>query len=116
MRTADPGHARGSEGANLPSCPRPIPPPRPVKGDFHSMKQYRRHRLKRAARFLLRVHPLIGARHLDSHIGKENSRRLAVRRTAMVGGEKDRPRLLVARPGGGDIAWLLGSSAMINEL
>src|SRR5262245_18653946 len=116
MRTADPGRGQGSEESNLPSCPGPITSPRPVNGDFHSMKQYRRHRLKRAARFLLRVHPLIGSRHLDGHIRKENSRRLAVRRTAMVRREKDRASLLVARPGSGDIAWLLGSAPMINKL
>ena len=44
-------------------------------------------RMQSAARFLLRFDPLVRPRHLDSHIRKENSRRLAVRRSAMVGRE-----------------------------
>src|ERR1700747_362165 len=68
------------------------------------------------ARFLLRVHPSVRPRYLDGHIRKENSRRLAVRRSAMVRREEQRASLLVARPGGCDVARLLRSTAMIDEL
>src|ERR1700745_4354883 len=73
-------------------------------------------RRNQPARFLLRVHPSVRPRYLDAHIRKENSRRLAVRRPAMVRREEQRASLLVARPGGGDVARLLRSTAMIDEL
>src|SRR6266851_3970096 len=68
------------------------------------------------ARFLLRVHPSVRPRYLDGHIRKENSRRLAVRRSAVVRREEQRASLLVARPGGCDVARWFGSAAMIDEL
>src|ERR1700756_695005 len=73
-------------------------------------------RRNQPARFLLRVHPSVRPRYLYGHIGKENSRRLAVRRSAMVRREEQRTSLLVARPGGCDVARLLRSPAMIDEL
>src|ERR1700747_3543390 len=74
------------------------------------------HRRNEPARFLLRTHPSVRPRYLDGHIRKENSRRLAVRRSAMVRREEQRASLLVARPGGCDVAWWFGSAAMIDEL
>src|SRR6266403_1672775 len=68
------------------------------------------------ARFLLRVHPSVRPRYLDGHIRKEDSRRLAVRRSAVVRREEQRASLLVARPGGCDVARWFGSAAMIDEL
>src|SRR5712664_767668 len=68
------------------------------------------------ARFLLRVHPSVRPRYLDGHIREENSRRLAVRRSAMVRREEQRASLLVARPSGCDVARWFGSATMINEL
>lgn len=38
-----------------------------------------------AARFLLRLYPLVRPHQLDGHIRKEQSHRLAVRRAAMLG-------------------------------
>src|SRR5258708_19554865 len=69
-----------------------------------------------AARFLFRVHPRVRPRQLDGYIRKENSRRLAVRRSAMVRREEQRASLLVASPGGFDVARGFGSAAMIDEL
>src|SRR5260370_3090531 len=69
-----------------------------------------------AARFLFRVHPRVRPRQLDGYIRKENSRRLAVRRSAMVRREEQRASLLVASPGGCDVARWFGSAAMIDEL
>src|SRR5713226_4685879 len=69
-----------------------------------------------AARFLLRVHPRVRPRQLDGHIRKENSRRLGVRRSAMVRREEQRASLLVACPGGCDVSRWFGYAAMINEL
>src|ERR1700756_32332 len=73
-------------------------------------------RRNQPARFLLRVHPSVRPRYLYGHIGKENSRRLAVRRSAMVRREEQRASLLVARPSGCDVARWFGSPAMIDEL
>src|ERR1700756_2779296 len=73
-------------------------------------------RRNQPARFLLRVHPSVRPRYLDGHIRKENSRRASVRRSAMVCREKQRASLLVARPGGCDVARFFRSAAMIDEL
>src|ERR1700723_824073 len=71
---------------------------------------------KEPGRFLFRVDPGVRPRQLDGHIRKENSRRLAVRRSAMVRRKEQRAGFLVARPGGCEVARWFGSAAMIDEL
>src|SRR5215510_13341324 len=47
---------------------------------------------------LLRVHPRVRSHELDGHIRQEKAQRLAIRGAPVIGGDQERPSLLIAFP------------------